>query len=147
MSGKGCLVLVIALLIPMLLCFISSGFLNSLGISTLLDPLAMATLPTILLPAEKIPADGLITNTQIATVLADIVILLLFGLGLRRLRKNPDDLVPRTRLQNLLEMWVEGLYNLAESVLGGRARQGFLGGCYHFHFCFDGQLDGTHSRF
>jgi F-type H+-transporting ATPase subunit a len=133
-SGKGCLVIVVVLLIPTLLCMVSSGFLNSLGIGTLLDPLAMPTLPTILLPAEKIPAHGLITNTQIATVLADIVILLLFGLGLRRLRSNPDDLVPRTRLQNMLETWVEGLYSLAESVLGGRARIVFWVGATIFIF-------------
>lgn len=134
MSGKGCLVLLVAILIPTLLCFISSGFLNAMGISTLLDPLAQPTMPTVLLPAETIPADGVITNTQIATILADIVILLLFGLGLRSLRKNPDDLVPRGRLQNLLEMWIEGLYNLAQSVLGGRARVVFWLGATIFIF-------------
>jgi F-type H+-transporting ATPase subunit a len=121
-------------LIPTLLCAISSGFLGSLGIGAALDGLAKPTLPTILLPAEKIPADGFITNTLIATILADVVILLLFGLGLRRLRKNPDDLVPRTRWQNLLEMWIEGLYNLAESVLGGKARKVFWVGATIFIF-------------
>jgi F-type H+-transporting ATPase subunit a len=133
-SGKGCLILVVALVLPTLLCLVSSGFLNSLGISTFLDPLAMPTLPTILLPAETIPAHGFITNTQIATVLADIVILLLFGLGLRRLRSNPDDLVPRTRLQNMVETWVEGLYGLAESVLGSTARTVFWVGATIFIF-------------
>ena len=134
MSGKGCLILLAVILIPTLLCAVSSGFLGSLGIGTALDGLAKPTLPTILLPAEKIPADGIITNTLIATILADIVILLLFGLGLRRLRKNPDDLVPRTRWQNLLEMWIEGLYNMAESVLGGKARKVFWVGATIFIF-------------
>jgi F-type H+-transporting ATPase subunit a len=133
-SGKGCLILLVVILIPTLLCAVSSGFLGSLGIGTALDGLAKPTLPTILLPAEKIPADGIITNTLIATVLADIVILVLFGLGLRRLRSNPGDLVPRGRLHNLLEMLVEGLYGLAESVLGGNARKVFWVGATIFVF-------------
>lgn len=134
MSGKGCLILLVVILVPTLLCAVSSGFLGSLGVGTALDGMAKPTLPTILLPAEKIPADGIITNTLIATILADIVILGLFGLGLRRLRSNPDDLVPRGRLQNMLEMWIEGLYGLAESVLGGNARKVFWVGATIFIF-------------
>jgi F-type H+-transporting ATPase subunit a len=133
-SGKGCLILLVVILIPTLLCAVSSGFLGSLGIGTALDGLAKPTLPTILLPAEKIPGLGGITNTLIATLLADITIILLFVWGLRRLRGNPDDLVPRTRIQNLLEMWIEGLFNLAESVLGGNARKVFWVGATIFIF-------------
>jgi F-type H+-transporting ATPase subunit a len=133
-SGKGCLILLAVLLVPTLFCAISSGFLGSLGIGTALDGLAKPTLPTILLPAEKIPGLGGVTNTLIATLFADAAILLLFGLGLRRLRSRPDDLVPRTRWQNLLEMWIEGLYNLAESVLGGKARKVFWVGATIFIF-------------
>ena len=134
MSGKGCLILLLVILVPVLLCAVSSGFLGSLGVGTALDGLAKPTLPTILLPAEKIPGLGGITNTLIATILADITILLLFGLGLRRLRSNPGDLVARTRWQNVLEMWIEGLYNLAESVLGGKARRVFWVGATIFIF-------------
>ena len=134
MSGKGCLVLLLVILVPALLCGISSGFLGSLGVGTALDGLAAPTLPTILLPAEKIPADGFITNTLIATILADIVILALFGLGLRRMRANPDDLVPRGVLQSLLETWIEALYNLAESVLGNKTRKVFWVGATIFIF-------------
>jgi F-type H+-transporting ATPase subunit a len=133
-SGKGCLILLVVILVPTLLCAVSSGFLGSLGIGTALDGLAKPTLPTILLPAEKIPGLGGITNTIIATLLADVTILLLFVWGLRRLRRNPDDLVPRTRLQSLTEMWIEGLYNLAESVLGGNARKVFWVGATIFIF-------------
>jgi F-type H+-transporting ATPase subunit a len=133
-TGKGCLYVVLGLLLTISLCGLSSGFLNALGISALLDPLAQPTLPTISLPPETIPADGTITNTQIATILADIVILLLFGLGLRNLRRNPDDLVPRGRWQNLLEMWIEVLHNLAQSILGGRARVVFWLGATIFIF-------------
>ncbi len=128
------MILLLVLVLPALLCALSSGFLGSMGVNTLLDDLAEPTLPTILLPAEKIPEGGFITNTLIATILADIVILALFGLGLRRLRANPDDLVPRTRWQNLLEMWIGGLYGLAESVLGGRARKVFWVGATIFIF-------------
>jgi F-type H+-transporting ATPase subunit a len=128
------LILFVAVLIPVLLCSISSGFLNAMGIDTLLDPLAKPVMPTVLLPPETIPAEGFITNTQIATVLADIVILLLFGLGLRQLRKNPDDLVPRGRMQNLLEMLIETLYGVAEGVLGGKARKVFWLGATIFIF-------------
>jgi F-type H+-transporting ATPase subunit a len=122
------------ILVPVLLCAVSSGFLGNLGINTALDGLAKPTLPTILLPAEKIPKDGFITNTLIATIAADLLILALFGLGLRRLRRNPDDLVPRGRFQHFLEMWIEGLYNLAESVLGGNARKVFWVGATIFIF-------------
>lgn len=134
MSGKGCLILLVVILIPTLLCAVSSGFLGSLGIGTFLDGLAKPTLPTILLPAEKIPGLGGVTNTLIATLLADVTIILLFVLGLRRLRGNPDDLVPRTRMQNLLETLIEGLYNLAESVLGGKTRKVFWVGTTIFIF-------------
>ena len=134
MSGKGCLILLVVILVPTLLCAVSSGFLGSMGIGTALDGLAKPTLPTILLPAEKIPGLGGITNTIIATLLADVTILLLFVWGLRRLRRNPDDLVPQTRLQSLIEMWIEGLYNLAESVLGGKARKVFWVGATIFIF-------------
>jgi F-type H+-transporting ATPase subunit a len=133
-SGKGCLYVALGLLLTFGLCGLSSGFLGALGSSTILDGLSKPVLPTILLPAEKIPGLGGITNTLIATFLADVTILLLFLLGLRRLRRNPDDLVPRTRIQNLLEMLIEGLYNLAESVLGDKARRVFWLGATIFIF-------------
>jgi F-type H+-transporting ATPase subunit a len=133
------LILLVVILIPTLLCAVSSGFLGSLGIGTFLDGLAKPTLPTILLPAEPIPGLdvpilGTITNTFIATILADVTILALVFFGLRRLRRNPDDLVPCGRWQNLLETLIEGLYNLAESVLGGKARKVFWVGATIFIF-------------
>jgi F-type H+-transporting ATPase subunit a len=133
-SRNGCLIALLILVIPIALCAVSSGFLGSLGINTALDGLAKPVLPTILLPAEKIPGLGGMTNTLLATLLADATILLLFGLGLRQLRRNPEDLIPRSRIQNLLEMLVEGLYNLAESVLGLKARKVFWIGATIFIF-------------
>jgi len=133
-SRKGCVILLLVILAPTLLCAVSSGFLNSAGISTALDDLVKPSLPTILLPAEKIPGLGGITNTFVATLLADILILALFGLGLRWLRRNPDDLVPHSRWQNLLETWIEWLYGMAEKILGGKARRVFWVGATIFIF-------------
>lgn len=135
MSGKGCLYVIIGLLLTFGLCGLSSGFLAALGTGTLLDGLAKPTLPTILLPAEKIPGLGGISNTLIATFLADIVIVFLFWRGTRRLRQGGDEgLVPESRLQNLLEMFIEGLYGMAESVLGSKTRRVFWLGATIFIF-------------
>jgi F-type H+-transporting ATPase subunit a len=135
MSGKGCLYVFIGLVLTFGLCGLSSGFLGALGTGTLLDGLAKPVLPTILLPAEKIPGWGGITNTLIATILADIVILTLFFLGTRKLRAAGDaGLVPTSRLQNLVEMLIEGLYGMAESILGGKARKVFWLGATIFIF-------------
>lgn len=137
MSGKGCLLflaVLVMIMVPTLLCVISSGFLDNVGVGTALGGMAKPVMPTILLPAEKIPGLGGVTNTLVATLLADVTILLLFGLGLRRLRSHPDDLVPRGFLQNLLEMWIEGLYNLAESILEKKVRKVFWVGATIFIF-------------
>lgn len=133
-SRKGCVILLLVILAPALLCAVSSGFLNSAGISTALDSLVKPSLPTILLPAEKVPGLGGMTNTFVATLLADMLILALFGLGLRQLRRNPDDLVPQSRWQNLLETWIEWLYGMAEKILGGKARRVFWVGATIFIF-------------
>jgi F-type H+-transporting ATPase subunit a len=135
LSGKGCLYIAIGLLLTLGLCGLSSGFLAALGTGTLLDGLAKPVLPSILLPAEKIPGLGGITNTLIATVLADIVILLLFGLGTQSLRRQEQAaLVPVSRLQNLVEILIEAVYGLAESILGERARKVFWLGATIFIF-------------
>ncbi len=134
MSGKGCLILLVVLLIPTLLCGISSGFLEGMGIPAALNGVFKPTLPTILLPAEKVPtADSPLTNTFIATILADIVILALFIGGARKLRKG-EGLIPTSRLQGMLEMMIEGLYGLAENILGTKARKVFWIGATIFVF-------------
>ena len=137
MTSKGAkivLILLAVILVPSLLCAISSGFLRGMGIRTVLDDFAIPLLPTILLTAEKIPGLGGITNTLIATLLTDVVILIVFGLGLRQLRRNPDDLVPRGRWQNLIEALIEWLYNMARTVLGDKTRTVFWVGATIFIF-------------
>ena len=86
----------------------------------LLFPVSM---PGIQLPAEKIPGLTVlgfpITNTLLATLLADITLLLIV-LAVR-LRMN---LIP-SGLQNLVEWFIETFYNLAEEVAGDKVRRFF----------------------
>ncbi len=83
--------------------------------SRILFPVA---LPTIQLPAEKIP--GLpITNTLLATILADITVLAFGFLATRKM-----ELVPRG-LQNVFEWVIEAFYGLAKDVAGPNADKFF----------------------
>lgn len=138
MSGKGCLYIVGVLILMVVLLMLSSGFLANMGVTTWLPE---PVLPTILLPAE--PITGTIeilgfktgfTNTLLATLLADIVLLALAFFGTRKLRAGDESSMIPTGLQNFLEMVVEALYNLAESVLGERTRRVFWLGATIFLF-------------
>lgn len=143
MSGKGCLVYIIILLVVGVLLLVGSGFLTTLGIETWsakwfgIEP----ALPTILLPAEPITGTTELlgfktgfTNTLLATLLADIVLLALAFFGTRKLRSgDPAAMIP-TGLQNFLETIIEALYNLAEGILGKRARKVFWVGATIFLF-------------
>ena len=144
MSGKGCLIAVLMLVLMVVLCSVSSGFLGALGGGNTgllhgigLDPI----LPAIKLPAEMVVPMGEIgpfkiglTNTMIATILADIVLVVLALVATAKIRSGAKDAwVPRG-LQNLLEWIVELLYGLAESVLGKRAKRVFWLGATIFLF-------------
>jgi len=144
MSGKGCLVPLVVLLIVVGLCSISSGFLGAMGggYTGLLHHIGLdPILPTIKLPAEMVVRLGAIgpfqvgvTNTLIATILADIVLVILAALATAKIRAgSPGAWVPRG-LQNLFEWIIEALYSLAESVLGKRTRQVFWLGATIFLF-------------
>jgi F-type H+-transporting ATPase subunit a len=143
-SGKGCLIAVLMLVLMVALCSISSGFLGALGggntgllHSIGLDPI----LPTIKLPAEMVVPMGKIgpfnvglTNTMVATILVDIVLVVLAIVATAKIRSGSKEaLVPRG-LQNLFEMIIETLYNLAEGILGKRTRQVFWLGATIFLF-------------
>ena len=71
-------------------------------------------LPAIVLPAEVVFHIGPIglTNTFVATLIADAVILLLAILGARKLKDVPSG------LQNFIEWFIETFYNLSEDVAG-----------------------------
>ena len=77
-------------------------------------------LPTILLPAEAIPGLAIgnfkITNTLIATLLADIIVLVLGFLAVRKMQ-----LVPESKLQNILE-WVVEIFDGMLTDIGGKEK-------------------------
>jgi F-type H+-transporting ATPase subunit a len=77
-------------------------------------------LPTILLPAEAIPGLAIgsfkITNTFIATILADIIVLVL---GFLAVRKMQD--VPESKLQNIFE-WIVEIFDGMLTDIGGKEK-------------------------
>ncbi|MCC7352650.1 MAG: F0F1 ATP synthase subunit A [Anaerolineae bacterium] len=81
-------------------------------------------LPTIQLPAEKIPGLSIfgfpITNTLIATLLADVTILVLVYFATRKM-----EMVPRG-LQNVVEWVIEWFMNLAKDLAGEVSARKFL---------------------
>jgi F-type H+-transporting ATPase subunit a len=75
-----------------------------------------------------------LTNTMVATILVDIVLVVLAIVATAKIRSGSKEaLVPRG-LQNLFEMIIETLYNLAEGILGKRTRQVFWLGATIFLF-------------
>lgn len=79
-------------------------------------------LPTISLRAEKVFSLGGfgVTNTLIATLLADVTIIVLAFAATRRMSDVPEG------LQNLVEWFIEAFYNLTEEVAGkANARRWF----------------------
>ncbi len=77
-------------------------------------------LPTILLPAEVIPGLAIgsfkITNTFIATILADIIVLLFGFLAVRKMQE-----VPESKLQNIFE-WVVEIFDGMLTDIGGKEK-------------------------
>jgi len=71
-------------------------------------------LPAIVLPAEKIFQIGpfVVSNTIIATVIADIILILLAIFATRKMKDIPSG------LQNIMEWFVEIFYNLNEDIAG-----------------------------
>lgn len=77
-------------------------------------------LPGILLPAEPIPIGPIILpNTFIATLLADLTLLVLAFAATRNLQAIPSG------LQNFVEWIIEGFYGLTEDIAGDNARRWF----------------------
>ena len=98
MSGKGCLIALVMLVVMAVLCSISSGFLGALGggntgllHSIGLDPI----LPAIKLPAEMVwewgevgPFQVGLTNTMIETIIVDILLVVLALLATAKIRSG-----------------------------------------------------------
>lgn len=111
------LIWVIVLIVLGFLC----GFLPA-GLPTIPGLLGnKLVLPAITVAPETVFSIGGfgVTNTLIATILADIIVILLFFFGTRNLKLIP------TGLQNLLEAFLEALYSLTEQVAGAKARRIF----------------------
>jgi F-type H+-transporting ATPase subunit a len=77
--------------------------------------------PHVALSGEPIFSTGpaWLTNSVITTIIVDVILILTAVLATARMSLVPSG------LQNFMEMTVEFLYNLAESVAGSRARQFF----------------------
>ncbi len=78
--------------------------------------------PHVLLPAEKFSPNGFLTNTLVATIIADVLIILL-ALAIRRAATS-GNLIPRG-IPGAIEALLEVLYNLTESTAGKYARKIF----------------------
>jgi len=80
-------------------------------------------LPTIQLPAEHIPGFTIfgfpVTNTLLATLLADITLLAIVIAVNRQMKLVPSG------LQNLVEWFIESFYNMVEEIAGDNARRFF----------------------
>ena len=116
-SLRGLLNLGIVLAVAALFC----GFLPYL--QTTLLGIPKAFLPVIQLPPEKLTAEPLffigsspvyLTNTIVAVLLADLILIVLALLACARLREVPEG------LYGVFEMLIEGLYNLTEQLVGNR---------------------------
>ena len=82
-------------------------------------------LPAIQVPAEKIThlfGDYYLTNTLVATLIGDFILILLAFSVFRATRRGEDVL---TGLAGIVELMVEGIYNLIESTAGKAARRIF----------------------
>ncbi len=144
MSGKGCLIALSMLVLMVVLCSLSSGFLGALngGNSGWLHSIGIdPILPTIKLPAEFVVRWGKVgvfdvglTNTMIETIIVDVLLVALALAATAKIRAGSQDaLVPRG-LQNLFEWLIEILYGIAEGILGKRTKSVFWLGATIFFF-------------
>lgn len=85
-----------------------------LGVMLASAILVRIPLPVIVLPAEPVIYLGNIklTNTFVATLIADLTVIVLALLATRKMRDVPSG------LQNLAEWFIEAFYNLSEDVAG-----------------------------
>lgn len=113
---KGLLILLGAIAVGVIFC----GVIPWLQVQVLNIP--PATLPVIQLPGEHLSANPIIslpggndiylTNTLVATLIADVIVLLLAVLATRKVQMVPKG------LQNTMEALLELLYGFAEQVAG-----------------------------
>ena len=107
---------VVTLGVVIFLCGPLTSFLfTGLGVSP------YGAFPVVALPAEPLPIPWLggekLSNTFLTTLIVDILLLLLFGLTMRYVRKG-SLVPPKGSLANLTEAISELLYNFANSIGG-----------------------------
>jgi F-type H+-transporting ATPase subunit a len=88
---------------------------------------SLGKFPTISLPAETVfkIGDLPVTSTVIATIIADIALILFALTATRKIRQgSPDADVPRGS-QNIFELIIDLLYGLCKSVAGSKALKVF----------------------
>ena len=118
-TSRGCLILIGLIVVVGVFClWLPFVLLPGAGIGV--------ALPVIFVPGEVLVRDFFgsgvhLTNTLVGMFAADLVVLLILG-GL--LLRGGVKAIPG-RLQSLLEMLVEYMYNLAKSVVGSRAGRVF----------------------
>lgn len=116
---KGIIILIVMVVVITFFC----GFLPGIQQQVLGIPKAVP--PIIALPGERLSAapiidlpgiynDVYLTNTLLATWIAYGILILLAVVARLGLRENPRG------IPAVMEMAVEGLYNIAEGVVGGR---------------------------
>lgn len=114
MGGKSCRTLIVENIVIILIVLA----LFAVGV------LVRVPLPTILLPAEQIPGLAIlglpITNTLIATILADLTILVIAFFAVRKVREVPQG------LQNLIEWVIETFDNMLSDIAGKQKARKWL---------------------
>ncbi|GAB4439425.1 MAG: F0F1 ATP synthase subunit A [Anaerolineae bacterium] len=111
-AQRGCLIAIGTLVFAIVVCGLSLVVLpQNFGLAVALPVIQMPG--EVLIGTEEAPV---LTNTMVATLLADAVVLLLAFLVVRNLKEIPG------RLQSIFEMLVEALSSLAKSVAGEKAR-------------------------
>ncbi|MGQ9713439.1 MAG: F0F1 ATP synthase subunit A [Anaerolineae bacterium] len=99
-----------------------------LGLLIALFAVTRLFLPPVVMPAVSIAPEGVlhlggfaITNTLLASWITMLVLIVVSFLATRRM-----ELVPRSRLQNLYEMILEGFYKMVEDVVGPEWARSFF---------------------
>ena len=117
---RKALTIIITVAAVVLLCGPLTGFLYSGG----LGKSPYGALPVVSLPAESIPIPwfgGKMSNTFFTTLVIDVLLLLLVGLGLRHARRG-DVRAPKGIVGNIVEMISEALANFSDNVAGKRGK-------------------------
>jgi len=117
---RKALTIIIAVAAVVALCGPLTGFLYAGG----LGKSPYGALPVVSLPAEPIPLPwfgGRMTNTFLTTLVIDVLLLLLVGLGLRHARRG-DVRPPKGVLGGMVEAVAEALANFADNVAGKRGK-------------------------